>query len=1083
MKGFRLSPQQRRLFQHGTRLPAERSRRVGVFRLSAGLDPARLDTALAALVERYEILRTAFPPVPGLEVPLQVPGEAREARVTWFDWSAESDESVAERTESLRRELLAQPAGVADGDLLDVRAARLPNGQTLIVWSQAAVGADAESLRLLVEELLGRYTTNGSSPVQDEPLQYADLAEWLNEILEDEDAEEGLAFWSDLATRATSRKLSIETAQGDESAEVGSLRVELPDTAREALIARPVEGAGSRRDALLAVWSRSLAYYADGDSVTIETLFDGRSYEGLDEAIGPFARYLPIVIDLESEDRLEDLEARVSAACATASEWQEYFSRERLERSEAPAHAFSYVTAAEIRLGDGTKLSTESQAGRIEPHSLELACLDRGDSLTLELRCDTGAVSRTAAERVAASFATLLDAALALPDRPLVEHSLVDGQDRLRLIAAAAGDDVPAPETSSILETIARSAGSSPDATALISGGDSLDYAGAWERAGHIAAELQSLGVERGEIVAVCCHRSVDMVVALLGVMRAGGAYLPLDPAHPDDRLDFMLDDAGVRFTVCHEPTAERVAALATRAVRLDQVAEQGPRDHVPEGDDLAYVIYTSGSTGTPKAVAVTHANLLHSTTAREHFYESSPRRFLLLSSYAFDSSVVGLFWTLSSGGTLIVPEEGSEQDIGLLADLIEEHRVTHTLCLPTLYGVLLEQTPVARLRSLELVAVAGEACSPTLARRHLETRPGGKLVNEYGPTEATVWAIATHLDAETIDPTVPIGRPVPYARAYLLDGSGHPVPEGVVGEIFLGGAGISSGYLGRPNLTAERFVPDPFSPGEGGRLYRTGDRGRIRVDGAIEFLGRLDHQVKIRGYRIEPGEIENRLEELDAVRQAVVVPRASESGEQRLVAYLVGTDDSMPTVSELRASLQENLPEYMIPSLFVTLEEMPLTPTGKVDINALPEPEQQRPDLATSYEPPEGRLETYLAGQWQEILETDRIGVHDNFFELGGNSIQAAIFMNRIRGEIDEFIHVGRLFENPSIRELTDYLEREHAEAVVSLGTGSASPGAAQADEPIRPREGDAERVDEMSDTEVDEMLETLLSEEESDG
>jgi amino acid adenylation domain-containing protein len=1095
MNGFRLSPQQRRLFEVAAGGPVERFRVVGVFTLSGALDAERLAAALDALIARYEILGTGFPPVPGLELPLQVPGvRATAAAPSRLDWSSESSDAVGGKLAALRRGAWTAPMDAAGGDLLRLWLVRLGEAEHLLVWAQAALTADVPSVGRLAGELVEIY--GGAPAAADAPLQYADLAEWMNETLEGDDAADGLAYWAERAGRVADRPLSFESVAPSGEAPRHDRPAEIRDAHRTVeldLSAGTVAGLDrfcadrgtARQSLLLALWSYVVARYADADAVTLSTRFDGRSYEGLEEAVGPFARYLPLPVAQREEDRLEDLAGRVGELGSAAGEWQEYFSWERLEAPSArPAHAFSYQRLPEPLESGGLRLAPRSIAGLAEPHALELVVTERGpDGLAAEIRYAAGAFERDAVERLAGSFATLLDEALSRPERRLRDLGMADEGELGRLLAAARREAAP-PDAVLATEWIERQAGERGAQTAVACGDARLTYAELWRRAGEVAAELANRGIGPGDVVAVCCERSVEMVVALLGVLRAGGAYLPLDPAHPDDRLAFMLEDAAVRIAVCHAPTAARIGSLAAAVLAVD-AAPAGARSGAPaarsDPGDLAYVIYTSGSTGRPKAVAVSHSNLLHSTAARSHVYPEPPQSFLLLSSFAFDSSIVGIFWTLATGGTLWVPEPGSEQDPGLLADLVERHRLTHTLCLPTLYGVLLEQTPPERLESLRVVIVAGEACSPALARRHLELRPGGALYNEYGPTEASVWAIATRLDARAIRRSVPIGGPVPYAAAHLLDPAGQPVPRGVVGEIFLGGAGVTRGYLGRPALTAERFVPDPFSGEPGARLYRTGDRGRVRADGMIEFLGRYDHQVKLRGYRIEPGEIESRLEESPEVRQAVVVARPSEAGEDRLVAYLVGSGGRVPTVSELRASLQRTLPEYMIPSIFVPLEEMPLTPTGKVDVKALPEPEQQRPDLADAYEAPADGLERYLVGRWQEILETEPIGVNDNFFELGGNSIQAAIFMNRIRGEIDEFIHVGRLFENPTVRSLGDHLKSRHPEGIARLDT--AASGAREA--PIRRAAQDdaLDRIDSMSDTEVDSMLATLLAEEDRDG
>ena len=1076
MKGFRLAPQQRRLFQLDDGGPSYPYRTGGVFRLTGELDHQALDRCFRELVERYEILRTTFPPVPGLELPLQLPGARSEATIALASPPVEGEAAAG-----LHEIVAADDAiDLSSERLLSVRLIQVGAADHLLVWLQASLCGDHSSVVNLVDELLRRYAARTGGEEDEEPLQYADLAEWLNEILEDEAAADGIAHWRRQADSIPAVRFPLETAvagSGERRFRPSSIAVTLATGTETAMRQRAADLELPLECLLQALWATLLSRYVDSESLCLDTLYDGRSYEGLEEAVGLFARYLPTPIESSDADTVDDLALRLATRRAEAAEWQEYFDAERAQRPRQPTtYGFSFFTTAARQYGD-VLLQPLSTHSTLEPHLLELACCESQGDLGLDIVFDVARLSATHAEALATSFAALAADSTRRPAQR-VDQLLLGDEEQLRALVAPPESTPEPPSSTCVVDPIGQQATERPDHPATICGETTLSYAELWHRAGGVARHLQEAGVEPDELVAVCCERSVDLVVAVLGVLRSGGAYLPLDPAYPIERLDFMVRDATARLALFHAPTADRVAELPVEGVDLATLGDGEPGERADtSGNDLAYVIYTSGSTGQPKGVAVTQSNLAHSTAARGHFYPAPPRRFLLLSSYAFDSSVVGLFWTLANGGTLILPQEGTEQDVGLIASTIEDHDITHTLCLPTLYTLLLEQASGEQLSSLEVVAVAGEACSASLVRRHFELRPTALLVNEYGPTEATVWAIACVLSPEAIEPSVPIGEPVPYAQAYLVDTAGQPVPPGIVGEIHLGGAGIARGYLGRPELTAEAFRQDPFSGSPGARIYRTGDRGRRRQDGQIEFLGRVDHQVKIRGYRIEPGEIEARLGAHEAIRQAVVVPRRGASGDLRLVAYLVAGDSAMPNVSQLRTALQEHLPDYMIPAAFVTLDEMPLTPTGKVDRNTLPEPEQQRPDLAADYEPAGSDTETYLVAKWEEILQTEPIGVRDNFFELGGNSIQAAVFMNRIRGEIDEFIHVGRLFEHPTIRELATHLEQEHAEAIARLQGQQVTPTPL-----IEPGgEGDAiERVAGMSDDEVDSMLEELLSEEE---
>ena len=426
-------------------------------------------------------------------------------------------------------------------------------------------------------------------------------------------------------------------------------------------------------------------------------------------------------------------------------------------------------------------------------------------------------------------------------------------------------------------------------------------------------------------------ERSPELVVGLLGVLKAGGAYVPLDPSYPGDRLEWMLSDSGIRVLLTEPALLDRLPPHAAEVLCLDgdgAACASEPEDDPEVGatlDDLAYVIYTSGSTGRPKGVLVSHRNLAHSTHARFLYYREPVAGFLLVSSLAFDSSVAGLFWTLAQGGTLVLPRQGEQGDPARLARLIQDHRLSHVLSVPSLFALLLAEAPAGAAGRPPRRHRRGRALPAQLVEAHRERLPRAALFNEYGPTEATVWSTVHRCDDAEAARAVPIGRPIADARVYILDANLEPVPIGVAGELYIGGAGVARGYLNRPGLTAERFLPDPFGDEPGGRLYRTGDLCRWRGDGTIEFLGRADDQVKVRGFRIELGEVEAALAQHPEVREAAVAARDDATGDRRLVGYVVPRPGAAPTAPTLRRWLKERLPAYMVPSALVVLEALPL--------------------------------------------------------------------------------------------------------------------------------------------------------------
>ncbi|HHM21730.1 MAG TPA: amino acid adenylation domain-containing protein, partial [Bacteroidetes bacterium] len=498
---------------------------------------------------------------------------------------------------------------------------------------------------------------------------------------------------------------------------------------------------------------------------------------------------------------------------------------------------------------------------------------------------------RSTVERMQGHLKTLLEAIAENPNQKMAELPLLTNDEKKRLLTDWNNTRRAAPQDVPIHYFIENQAREQPDKIAVAAQGQHLSYFDLNKKAEQLAARLQAIGVGKNVPVGLFTGRSVKMITGILAILKTGGAYLPIDPDYPKDRIAFLLEDAAVKIILAQPHLLDRLPATTAQVVSLD---EKTHRSFVPEEvapDDLAYIIYTSGSTGRPKGVQVTHRNLVHSTTARLHFYPQSPGTFLLLSSFSFDSSVAGIFWTLCSGGQLLLPPQHIEQDPDQLATLVFENKVTHTLLLPSLYSLLLQHAPAEKLTSLHTVIVAGEACPVGLPKRHFDKIPNASLFNEYGPTEATVWCTAFQILKEEATAPIPIGRPIPNTEIYILDKNKQPVPIGVPGELYVGGAGVTKGYLNRPQLTNQRFIAPPkwlntqhFPQGPGTpKLYRTGDLARYRPDGQIEFLGRTDQQVKIRGYRIEPEEIKKVLEQLEEVGEAaVVVQTIQENGMEK---------------------------------------------------------------------------------------------------------------------------------------------------------------------------------------------------------
>ena len=586
-----------------------------------------------------------------------------------------------------------------------------------------------------------------------------------------------------------------------------------------------------------------------------------------------------------------------------------------------------------------------------------------------------------------------------------------------------------------------------PEAVAVTFEGEALSYAELDAQANQLARRLQRLGVGPDVLVGVCLERSLEMVVGLLAVLKAGGAYVPIGPGYPEDRIAFMLGDADPPVLLSQARFRDTLPAHGAKLYLDTDWSEARERSEPVNADvnseNLAYVIYTSGSTGQPKGAMNPHRAIVNRLLWMQEAYPIGPGDAVLQKTpFSFDVSVWEFFWPLMTGARLVVAKPDGHKDANYMADLIQQEGVTVTHFVPSMLYLFLEEANLGeRCKSLKHVVCSGEALPFDLQEQFL-AKIDAQLHNLYGPTEAAVDVTHWTCRKDSLERVVPIGYPVANTQIYILDENLEPVPDGQEGELHIGGVQVARGYHKRPELTAERFIPDPFSEDPDARLYKTGDLARRRGDGAAEFLGRTDFQVKLRGFRVELGEIEAALNSFRGVKQSVVVAQ-ERAGEMRLVAYLVPqrevSQKEPASRSELNRFLEAKLPDYMVPAVFVNLSELPLSPNGKVDRKRLPEPTRQRPDVERAYAPPRNDLERFLTRLWAQTLDLERVGIYDKFFELGGSSLQAAQFVNRLQKELGKFIYIVTIFGAPSVAEYAAMLKRDYAGAVAKRFGGPA--------------------------------------------
>jgi amino acid adenylation domain-containing protein len=1062
--GFRLSPQQERVWLLQQENPVAYCSQLTIS-LVGELKTEVLRQAVARVGERHEILRTTFRRRAGLTMPFQVIGHAVQPPELVSDDLSGSDEA---EQPGLLAELLAgereQAWDYERGPLLRLRLIDLGRGERLLALTLPSLCADARTLALLVGELSAAYAACSTDrKLFDEPTQYVQFSEWQNELREAGETAAGRNYWSGQEWSECVRlPQPFESAHGAAASAAFSVSVsklELDEAEQ-----KEIEAAARERGVSAAVWLQAcwqvLLWRLSGrpSEIIVGISYDGREYEELQQAIGLLAQTIPVKFRFGKNFSFSEVLEYIDESVREVFEWQEAFSWKHIglaaadtSRAQAGERTQEQLFCAaqyeyEERQPDPAPLQQlafrlASARSISEPFKLKLrvsAPQDTGDSLRAELHWDACALSHASARCLVAQLRALLAHSLADPAAPIAALSLLTAQERQRLLVAGNDTARDYPADLTVHELFEQQAARQPEAVAVVCEDEQLTYGELNERANVLAHHLRALGVGAESRVALLMERSVAMVAALLAVLKAGGAYVPLDASYPPERLSFMLADSGAEVLLTHDRLADSLPAGAVRVVDVAEVwsavvsqEEAGSTGTTGEvsAANLAYIIYTSGSTGRPKGVMVEHRQLSNYLWAAvERLRLPASASYAVVSTLAADLGHTMTFPALCLGGQLHVLTRERASDAEALGEYFRRHAIDCLKIVPShLEAVCGERGEgLPRLR----LVLGGEAARAGLVERLTQlAAPECEIYNHYGPTETTVGAVAQRIGHGGGNGSggeravlAGLGQPLGNVRAYVLDGEMRACAVGEAGELYVGGAGVARGYLDRPELTAERFVPDVMGGGGGGgRLYRTGDVGRVQADGTIEFLGRIDHQIKIRGFRIEVGEIENALASHPSVSEAVVTAREDVPGQKRLIAYVVGArHPRLAATSELRRHLQERLPDYMVPTAFVTLDALPLTPNGKVDRRALPAPEQATGATDRAYVAPRTPVEEILCGIWAEVLGAPRVGVTDNFFELGGNSLLITQVISRVREVFRVELAVRKLFDATTITQLS---------------------------------------------------------------
>lgn len=1007
-------------------------------RIKGPLDAIVMERVVNELVARHEVLRTTFTVVD--DQPMQLIHPQLHVKLAPIDLQSLPPEEREQEALRLVTEDFSRPFDLEQGPLLRAGLIRLAEDDHVLHQNMHHTVTDRWSGAIFEQEtgiLYEAFAKGKPSPLPPLPIQYADYALWQRSLAESEIYRRQAAYWK---RRLANVPYVLEVPADFPRPPLQNFRGARVYTRYSKNLLDRLRDLSQREGVTmftlaLAAYKALLYRYTNQEMVLVGTTFANRNRPELQNMVGYLLNLIVLSTDLSGNPTFRELLQRERATVLEGFAnqdlpfgklVQELRPTQDASRNPIVQHSLIYLDFPELTIMETLGLSAkhldiDNGASRFD---MTLAMTETEHGYEVDIEYPTDLYRRERIERMTKHLENILASVSADPAKRLSELPLLSDDERRQLLIEWNATAVEYPSEQCIHELFEAEAGRRPDEVALLFEDDRLTYGELNKRANQVARYLMEAGVKQGEIVGLFTSRSERMVVGLLGILKAGAAYVPLDERYPAERLSFMLDDSGVRVLLTEKRLLEKLPEYDGRRIYLDAEWENISHCRAENlnckvtNEQRGYVIYTSGSTGQPKGVEVSHravVNFLQAMLSKKLL--AATDTMLAVTTPSFDIAAAEIYLPLIAGGRVNIASREVVSDGAQLAKLLADSGATVMQATPATWRMLIDADWRGDSR-LKLFS-GGEALERLLAEQLLERC--GELWNLYGPTETTVYSGVVRVTSSS--GPVPIGPPLANTRFYVLDQFMNPVPIGIYGELSIGGAGLAHGYLGRPELTAEKFVPDPFGGEPGARLYRTGDLVRYREDGNLEFGGRLDHQVKVRGFRIELGEVEAALLRHASVRAAVVVAREDQPGEQRLIAYVVG-NASIPTPGEWRTFLIQRLPEYMIPPVFVSLEELPLLPNGKVNRRALPAADASRPELRRAFVAPENPTQERLAEIWMSVLGIDRVGIYDDFFELGGDSILATRLVSRIRRIFEVELPLRELFWKSTVFELAAAIE-----------------------------------------------------------
>jgi amino acid adenylation domain-containing protein len=1019
-------------------------------RLKGDLNVNALQGGLNEIVRRHEVLRTVFPSIDGSPVQqINQPSSIPFQKLDLTTVPAASREAEAQRH---IRQAASKPFDLSRDLMIRGTLLKLSDRERVLVLVAHHIAADEWSLRVLFKELALLYEarmTGTQLTLPDPAIQYADYSIWQAEEQQSESMQKQLDYWREQLQGATTNLELPSDLPRKECANRGAI-----ECANRGAIARftmpaadleAVKELARRENAtlfmtLLAGYDALLHRYTRQEDILVGSPIAGRTRSETEDLIGFFVNTIVLRARFDEKMTFRDLLAQVRETTLGAYAHQD-LPFEKLVEEVHPDRSASGSPLVQVMFSLNTDFVEEQLLPglRVEPMEVEngtakfdltLVAHETREGLQLVAEYDVDLFTSTMMNRLLEHYANLLRAAAAAPETPLIKINFLGEAEKKRLLVEWNNTRKQYPRDVSISHLVEQWAMSRPQSPGVSYGESTLTYAELNARANQLAHQLQTFGLKRGDVVGLLTERSNEMIVAMLGILKAGGGYLPLDPSYPQERLAFMLNDSGARFLVTQPALTKLIEKHGAQIVPIDSAFKsltgqrEGNLPDSPAATDLANLIYTSGSTGLPKGVCIPHRGIVRLVRDTDYMEVAPTDVVTQTSSISFDAATWEIWTALINGAHLVGISKDELVDPSAFKSKLKKAQATIVFTTTAVFNQIASEIPGV-FENLKYVFFGGEAADPKSVASVLKNRPPHRLMHAYGPTETTVYATVHWVrDVAPDAKTIPIGKPIANSTAYILDSARNLAPIGVPGELWLGGDGMALGYLNRPELTAERFIPDPFSSEPGARLYRSGDLARLREDGAIEFLGRVDTQVKIRGFRIELGEIEAALLQHPANRKAAVLAREDSPGDKRLVGYVEFAADQKVEVATLKTFLKQTLPEFMVPAAFVILEKMPLLPNGKVDRKQLPAPEWK--GIERRFEAPATDLEQKIAKIFERVLNVQPVGATDNFFDLGGHSLLAVKLFSQFEKAFARKLPLATLFKAPTIRQLAEILSGE---------------------------------------------------------